>query len=156
MNIEDYWSTDETICTPFIPKYMSKDRFLLLLSHLHFTDNEAAVPRGEMGYDPLYKLRPVISHFQMAFSDIYSPERYVSFDEGTCAFKGRVKFGIKLYQLCEASTGPTGYRISFHIYSVVLHFVYRSASDCIILSKITSSRMKTEDYEELELEVSIN
>ncbi len=88
MNIEDYWSTGETVCTPFIPKYMSKDRFLLLLGHLHFTDNEAAVPRGEMGYDPLYKLRPVISHFQMVFSDIYSPERDVSYDEGTCAFKG--------------------------------------------------------------------
>ncbi len=72
--------------------------------------------------------------------------------------KGRVKFGIKLYQLCEASTstGPTGYCISFHIYSVVLHFVYRSASDCIILSKTTSSRMKTEDYEERKLEVSLN
>ncbi|XP_021340946.1 piggyBac transposable element-derived protein 4-like [Mizuhopecten yessoensis] len=58
------------------------------------------------------------------FSEVYTPGEFLSFDEGTCPFKGRVrfrvynpmkpnKFGIKLYEVCEAKSG---YMVGFHIY----------------------------------------
>jgi hypothetical protein len=60
-----------------------------------------------------------------AFSDVYSPDKDLSFDEATCAWKGwlrfRVydpikpnKFGIKLYQVCEAKSG---YCLGFDLYT---------------------------------------
>ena len=38
-NVEDYWSTEPAISTPLFSKYMAKDKFLLLLCHLHIIDN---------------------------------------------------------------------------------------------------------------------
>ncbi|KAG8196034.1 hypothetical protein JTE90_029004 [Oedothorax gibbosus] len=37
--ISDYWSTDELTETPIFSKTMSRDRFLLILRYLHFSDN---------------------------------------------------------------------------------------------------------------------
>jgi hypothetical protein len=59
------------------------------------------------------------------FPDVYSPERDLSFDEAICAWKGNLRFkvykpakptrfGIKLYQVCEASSG---YCIGFDVYT---------------------------------------
>lgn len=57
---------------------------------------------------------------------VYTPEKELSLDEGTCPFKGRVKFrvynplkphrfGIKLYQVCQATSG---YCVGFDVYDV--------------------------------------
>ena len=56
-DIQDYWSVDETDETPFFSKHMSRDRFLLILSNIHLNNNGNAVPRGQVGFDPLFKLR---------------------------------------------------------------------------------------------------
>ena len=59
------------------------------------------------------------------FNDVYSPEQNLSFDEATCPWRGRLrfriynplkptKFGMKLYQVCEASSG---YYLGFDIYT---------------------------------------
>lgn len=59
------------------------------------------------------------------FTEMYYPERDICMDKATCPFKARVwfkvnnpmkphKFGIKLYQICEASSG---YCVGFHVYS---------------------------------------
>jgi hypothetical protein len=69
-------------------------------------------------------VRPFINVLQNKLSDVYQPEQDLSFDEGTCPFKGRIKFrvynpqkpkkfGIKLFQVCEADSG---YCIGFDIY----------------------------------------
>ena len=106
------------IQTPFFGKIMGKDRFLAILSNLHLVDNTL-----DPGDDRLYKVRPFITMMRETF-DIYTHEEQISIDEGTCPFKGRVKFrvynpmkpnkfGIKLYQACEATSG---YCIRFDIY----------------------------------------
>ena len=129
-DISDYWSTEEVLSTPLFGKSMSKDRFLLILSNLYLADNETAIPRGEPGHDKLHKVRPFISMIKANFGK-YDPEQDLSFDEGTCPFKGRVhfrvynpnkpnKFGMKLYQVCEASSG---YCLGFD--------VYHGDTDCI-------------------------
>ena len=78
-----------------------------------------------MGHDPsLYKIRPYISVLDESFQTNYKPEMNLSFDEAICPFKGRVKFrvynpakpnrfGMKLYQVCEASSG---YTVGFDVY----------------------------------------
>ncbi|XP_062586678.1 piggyBac transposable element-derived protein 4-like [Saccostrea cucullata] len=124
-DVHDYWATDDVQDTPFFREQMSRDRFLLILSNFHVTDNELQVPRGQVGFDPLFKVRPFVNQVLDAFSDVYSPDKDLSFDEATCAWKGRLrfrvynpakptKFGIKLYQVCEAKSG---YCIGFDIYT---------------------------------------
>ncbi|XP_052771220.1 piggyBac transposable element-derived protein 4-like [Mya arenaria] len=116
--IESYWSTDPSTEIPFFGKTMTRDRFLIILSNFHVTnelDNR----------DPLTRLRPLITHAMARFSEVYTPEQNLSFDEGTCPWKGRLKikvynpakpqkFGIKLFQLCEASSG---YCLGFDVYA---------------------------------------
>jgi hypothetical protein len=132
IDVQSYWSKTESVATPFFGSRMSKDRFLLILSNLHLNDNTAAIPRGEPGHDALYKLRPFISMTQKNFGK-YTPEQDLSLDEGLCPFKGRVhfkvynpmkpnKFGVKLYQVCEASSG---YCVGYDI--------YHGATDCVEL-----------------------
>ena len=123
--IQDYWTFEETIETPFFRKYICRDRFLLILSNLHMTNDAEMVPLGEPGFDPLFKVRPLITRSMNKFSDVYSPEENLSFDEATCAWKGRLrfrvynpakptKFGIKLYQVCESKSG---YCLGFDVYT---------------------------------------
>ena len=100
--IEDYRTSNEVSSTPLFGHYMSKNRFLLILSNFHIVDNDA-----DHMLDKLFKVKPLLYMLQDNFAK-YKPERDLSFDEGTCPFKGRVhfrvynpmkpnKFGIKLF-----------------------------------------------------------
>lgn len=81
--------------------------------------------RGQVGFDPLFKVRPFVNQLLTVFSEVYSPERDLSFDDTTCAWREWLrfriynpakptKFGIKLYQVCEVKSG---YCIGFDIYT---------------------------------------
>lgn len=59
LDIKEYWTTDPLTTTPFFPSVMPRDRFLSLMTFLHLNDNSEFVPRGEEGYDPLFKLGPL-------------------------------------------------------------------------------------------------
>jgi hypothetical protein len=115
-DIEQYWSTDEIDGTPFFGKYMSRDRYHLILWNLHVSDNTNEVEHGMPGFDPLNKVRPFIKMMRSTFRDVYTPSQNLSFDEGSCPWKGRLKwrvynpskpnkFHMKFYQVCEAETG---------------------------------------------------
>ena len=63
-------------------------------------------------------------HLQQKFYDLYAPEKEISIDKSMVYFKGHVifkqhmtqktvKFGIKLWMLCESETG---YCSKFHVY----------------------------------------
>ena len=117
--LEEYWSTDDIISTPFFPKHMALVRFQSILSNFHVVDN-----RLDDGSDPLFKVRPFVTHLRRRFVEVYSPSRDLSFDEATCPWKGRLrfrvynpakpdKFGIKLYATTEAKSG---YLLGFDIY----------------------------------------
>lgn len=75
-SLPEYWSTDPMNDTPVFSKYMSKDRFLGILSNLHLVDNTHAIPSGRVGHDPLYKIRPFISLLDESFSKNYMPENF--------------------------------------------------------------------------------
>ena len=52
--LQSYWSTDELISTPMFAKVMSRNRFELILSYLHFNNNEQRESDLE---DRLFKVR---------------------------------------------------------------------------------------------------
>ena len=94
---------------------MSRDRFQLISSNLHFNDNEAMpdAPR-----DALYKvgLRPVLHYLVEKWKEMYSLGEYISIYEGMLKWRGRLhfrvytkdkptKYGIKSYILAVSKTG---------------------------------------------------
>ena len=124
-DLEKYWSCKEIDETPFYGKNMTRNRFQNILSNFHIMDNDDQQAAGEPGYDPLFKIRAFLDRINSAFSEVYTPNRDVSVDEATCAWKGHLRFrvfnpakptrfGIKLYQVCEASSG---YCIGFDIHT---------------------------------------
>lgn len=85
-DLDNYWSTDEVLHTPFFPAHMSRNRFTQILTFLHCNDNRN---QGENS-DPLFKVLPVITKIKAAFNTVYRPGEQVSLDEGTVPWKGRV------------------------------------------------------------------
>ena len=107
LDIQLYWSSDEVLNKPFFGRTMSRNRFLLILKFLHFTDLhnvikflctrgtlpwetqlKSSVPRGQDGYNPLFKIRPVYDNLHKQFGDIYQLEQQLSLDESTTGWRG--------------------------------------------------------------------
>ena len=95
---------------------MQRDRLISILSMLHLNDNATVKAKGEPGYDPLHKLRPLIDKIVEKLKTSYQIDETITIDEGICAFKGRVGFkiymdqkpnnyGIQIIMLADAITG---------------------------------------------------
>ncbi|XP_037032190.1 piggyBac transposable element-derived protein 4-like [Bradysia coprophila] len=107
-SIPHYWCENELYKTSFWRDRMSRNRFQLILRFLHFADNL------QQNDDRLYKINPVLHHFNSTMNKIYSPKRELCIDESMVLWRGRLLFrqymkdkrhpyGIKLYELCESS-----------------------------------------------------
>ena len=81
--LEDYWADYWPTATPGFGKVMSRNRFELILSFLHFANNEMYVERGQPGYDRLFKIRPIIELIIPKFAAVYGPGKQLSLDEMT-------------------------------------------------------------------------
>ena len=123
--IKDYWSTNEILSTPWFPAIMPRDRFFAIMRYLHLVDSVNQKKVGEVGYDPLFKVRPLLGHLSAVFPRYYQPARELSIDEMMIGTRCRVsflqympqkpcKFGVKVWVLAEAKTG---YVIGFQIYT---------------------------------------
>ena len=123
--VVDYWSTHNILATPWFPSVMSRDRFLMILRYIHLADSSQQKKKGEDGYDPLYKVRPLIDHLNAVFPQYYQPARYLSIDEMMIGTRCRVaflqyiqkkttRFGIKVWVNSEAKTG---YVLCFQVYT---------------------------------------
>ncbi|XP_071479178.1 piggyBac transposable element-derived protein 4-like [Diadema antillarum] len=122
--IQLYWSTRQSIQTPFFGQIMTRDRFQLLLRFLHFNNNDEAKERDDPNYDPLFKLRPFYNAVTKAFSTVFTPWRSIAIDEALIRFYGRLsfktynprkpaKYGMKAYKICD----PSGYTWNFRLYT---------------------------------------
>jgi hypothetical protein len=49
------------------------DRFLAILTTFHLNNNDAKAARGQPGYNPLFKVWPVIDTLITKFQDVYTP-----------------------------------------------------------------------------------
>ncbi len=118
-DLHKYWSRDPLTRIPFFTQYMTRNRFLILLSMMHFNDDRywRRVESKKDNKDKLYKLRPLVNTFGRTFLQ-YTPEREIALDEGGCPFSGRLgfrqynpkkpnKYSIKTYQVSESRTGYT-------------------------------------------------
>ncbi|XP_069174934.1 piggyBac transposable element-derived protein 4-like [Procambarus clarkii] len=119
----DYWSKDNAVPTPLFGKYMSRDRFLLILQCLHFTNNA-----DERQDDRLWRVRHVLNDLIGKFRDYYVPAQKLVIDESLVLFKGRAAFkqyipskrhpfGLKFFVLCDCESG------------MVLHMILYSATN---------------------------
>ena len=109
-NIQDYWSTDEVLSTPFFPQIISRDKFKNILTFFHLCNNDNYIPRGQEGYNPVNKLGTIYSVFTGNLSDIWKPGKNICIDEGMD------QYGVESYQLCDSCNG---YCCMFEIYTGV-------------------------------------
>ncbi|KAG8179720.1 hypothetical protein JTE90_006625 [Oedothorax gibbosus] len=68
--ISDYWSTDELTETPIFSKTMPRDRFLLILRYLHFSDNSKKLKNDDPQFDRLWKTREVFEMLNSNFKKL--------------------------------------------------------------------------------------
>ena len=107
--LQHYWSSDPLYSTPPFPAAMSRNRFMLILQFLHFSNNEDQTT----AQDKLRKLRPLVQLLVTRFQQLYIPTREISIDEELVLFKGRLafkqyipnkrsRFGVKIFALCDS------------------------------------------------------
>ena len=122
--INDYWAKNRIISSTFASTLMVRDRFKMILAFFHLNDNTNYVPAGNPRHDPLFKLRPLVDTLLARFKAVYIPSEKICIDEALCPWRGRVgfrvyiknkpvKWGIKLYELCES---VSGYVFNFEVY----------------------------------------
>ena len=125
-SLEQYWSRDSILNTPFFGHYMSRNHFQNILWNLHVSNPDETNPlKGEADHYPLFLVMPMVDMMQRNFHTKYRPGKELSLDESMCPFKGRVhfkcynpkkpnRFHIKLFMVSEPSTG---YICGFEVYT---------------------------------------
>ncbi|XP_046986051.1 piggyBac transposable element-derived protein 4-like [Schistocerca americana] len=123
-SMASHWCSDPVVSCNFCPNVMPRDRFLNIFSMFHINDNSKQKKKGEIDFDALHKVRPLLDDLVRNFKDSYQPGEALTIDEGMCPFRGRVgfkvymvnktnKYGIKLYIVAESKTG---YIYNFEVY----------------------------------------
>jgi len=86
-SLRDYWSWRPIIHIPYaVTVGMSQDRFLALLTMFHMNNNDAKAARGHPGYDPLFKIWPVIDTLITKIQDVYTLAEQLTTDEAVRPF----------------------------------------------------------------------
>ena len=94
---------------------MSRNRFDKLLKYFHLNNNANQLPREDVNYDKLFKVRPLLDRVVECCQTELRPERDLSVDEAMIKFKGRlgmkqympmkpIKRGIKVWECTEVSS----------------------------------------------------
>lgn len=118
-SLPDYWATKGIYRLDLPRSIMSRNRFQLLLSMLHFNNNEEIQPG-----DRLAKIQRLIDILQRKYQEFLSPEEDIVIDETLVPWRGRLIFrqyipnkthpyGIKLFKLCSTD----GYTWALQVYS---------------------------------------
>lgn len=85
-SVASYWSSSKLYnCN--ISAYMSGNRFELILSMLHVSDNKKALPD-----ERLYKIQPLVDLLLHKYNNSLIPEQNICINESLVPFKGRLKF----------------------------------------------------------------
>mgnify|MGYP002804405118 CR=1 FL=1 len=115
-NVKHYWDLSHSSqATPFFGQVMPLWQYLIVTRMLHINDNATAKVRGDEGYDPWHKIRPVLDSLNHAFKRYYVPRQVICIDESMIGMKNRVayiqympnkrhaRFGIKKFEVCDSS-----------------------------------------------------
>ncbi|XP_059162842.1 piggyBac transposable element-derived protein 4-like [Physella acuta] len=120
-----YWSTDNLFRVPCVADVMSRNRYQEISRYFHLADNTKYIPKGQINYDPLFKIRPAITTIQFACKEYFRPGTAISFDEAMIPFRGRLSFkqyikgkphpwGVKVWCACDSATS---YLLDFEFYA---------------------------------------
>lgn len=82
-NVRSYWGEH---AFSGIQNTMTRERFEEIRRFLHFNDNSMFPPKTSDNYDKLFKVRPIINHFNQKFQSVPLPQ-HVCVDEQMCATK---------------------------------------------------------------------
>ncbi|XP_029377184.1 piggyBac transposable element-derived protein 4-like [Echeneis naucrates] len=126
--MRDLWRKDRLHSHPFPSSVMAGYRFELIGVFLHMSDPAADLVndqlRGQPGYDPLFRLKPLQDQILLACKAYYHPYQNITIDERMAASKARhgmkqymkakpIKWGFKLFALADSKTG---YTFNFNVY----------------------------------------
>jgi hypothetical protein len=120
-----YWSNNPLYKTAIFGQVIPRNRFQLMLEFFHLNESANEPDRNDPNRDRLYKLRPILDLLFDTFQAIYMPSENIAIDESLLLWKGRLvfrqyiplkpaRFGIKIYLLCESSSGCT---FRFRVYT---------------------------------------
>lgn len=118
-SLPDYWAYDGIYKQHIPPSIMSRNRFQMLLSMLHFRNNES-IQKG----DRLAKIQPLLTLLEKKFQQLYFPDQDIVIDETLVPWRGRLifrqyipnkchRYGVKLFKLCSTD----GYTWAMKIYA---------------------------------------
>ena len=85
--IKLHWSAKAMLTTPFYLEVMLRDRFLQILSNMHFANNA-----DNDGSDKLFKIRQVMEAIISNFRKTFTPYENIATDESLLKFHGRLGF----------------------------------------------------------------
>ena len=96
----------------------------MLISNFHCAPDFPDPLNGRPGHNPLHKIKPLVKMYQDNFHLKYRPGRFLSLDEKSCRFRGRVKFltynkdkpNKWSMKLLEVADSKNGYVCGFDIY----------------------------------------
>ena len=94
-------------------------------SYVHLVDSSKQKKKGQEGYDPLFKICPVVDHLNAVSKRLYNPCQELSVDEMMIGTRCHISFlqymptnfGLKVWVNAEATTG---YALSFSVYTELL------------------------------------
>ena len=123
--MEMYWTTTHPLTTPGLAEVMPLRRFMQILRYFHLCDVNLHVPRGQPGFDALFKVRAILDIITPLLESEYDPDEQLAVDEAMIHFKGRLgfkqymkdkptKWGIKVFALADSQNG---YVYRFQIYT---------------------------------------
>ena len=102
-----YWG--QSIYVPFISEAMNRNRFEEILSILHSNDNSKNKPPSDPAFNKLFKIQPLIDHFQKVFSQSLIPETEEAIDEMMIPFKDSI--GVNSIFQKSLANGVTSYSV---------------------------------------------
>lgn len=139
---EMFWKKkDNPFYNDFCSNIMSYERFNTLKRFFHVFDNDV-FNELETNQIKISKLDGLIAYFNKKFYDVYDPERELAVDENMCSWSGGggskvymplkpVKYGIKLYSLCESKTG--------YACSIIQYNAKKPESNIDMLTRLTQN-----------------
>ena len=112
LQLDLYWSTRHPLICVGFSVIMPRIRF----EQMVFPSLDHAVPRGQPGYDKLFKVRKLLDLVSAQFDFQYNTHGELTIDEAMIKFKGRLGFkqyvknkptkcGIKVLVLSDATAG---------------------------------------------------
>ena len=87
-SISNYWSTQWPLHSTNFNKILSRDRFILMLKFLHLADNSWLIPRGNPGYNKLFKIREFLRLLLTRFQTMFTLNREISINKTIIGYKG--------------------------------------------------------------------